>query len=412
MNSVGPSVDLNPFSPANILDPVPFHRELSAHHPAYFSDAVQGWLITRYADVEKCLRDPRLSANRTHFFTYRFQEVGLDVVKDYIQLAHRQMVMLDGAEHLRLRRLSSPAFSSQALDALLPFIRHSMNQLLDEVQAQGRMDVVQRLSVELPPTVITECFGIPPADRARFRAWAKPLTDLASSGVPPEELPQLARRANQTVCEMNEYLGALIDARRDNPGSDMLSGLISLQAEGRMTTEEVVANASLIVTAGFITTTDQISNLVYDLLTHPEQWRLLRDNPQRVKSAVEEGLRYSPSINFMSRVAAETFSLHGQEIHKGQPVFLGLSAANRDPAVFPQPDAFDITRDFTQQKHLSFAVGSHLCLGAGLARRELEVALDTLLARMPGLRLDEAHAPKPKIEGILTRGFASLPVRW
>ena len=412
MSSAEPQLDRNPFSPANILDPVPFHRDLRTHAPVYFSDVVHGWLVTRYDDVSECGKDPRLSADRTDFFVYRFQDAGPEIVQDYIAMCRQQMVMLDGPAHQRLRRLSGPTFSPQVLDALLPAIRRAMHLLVDAVAPQGRMDLVPAISHQLPPLVIAECFGIPPEDRERFRAWGRPLAEFSSSGVPPEELSHVGRRANQAVREMNAYLGALVEQRRRAPGGDMLSQLIAVQEAGRMTPEEVVAQAILIVTAGHLTTTDQLSNLVHDLLCHPEQLALLRAERRWLRSAVEEGLRYTPAINFMSRVAAETFPLRGHTVQRGQPVFLGLSAANRDPAVFPDPDRFDITRDFLQHKHLSFAPGPHHCLGAGLARRELEIALDVLLERLPGLRLDASRPPTRHIEGILTRGFSSLPLLW
>ncbi len=412
MSNVGPQPDRNPFSPANILDPVPFHRELQQNEPVYFSDVVQGWLVTRYDDVLACGKDPRLSANRTDFFVYRFKDAGPEIVQDYIAMCRQQMVMLDGPVHQRLRRLSGPTFAPAALDTLLPVIRRSMHRLLDGVHSQGCMDLVPAIANELPPIVISECFGIPVEDHERFRAWGHPLAEFASSGVPPEELSHVGRRANQAVQEMNAYLGALVEQRRLAPGSDMLSQLIAVQESGRMTTDEVVSNAILLVTAGHLSTTEQLSNLLHELLRHPDQLALLRADRRLLKSAVEEGLRYSPAINFMSRVAADTVELRGRTLQRGQPVFLGLSAANRDPAVFPAPDRFDITRDFNHPKHLSFAPGPHHCLGAGLARREMEVALDVLLERLPGLRLDEAQAPTRRIEGILTRGFSSLPVRW
>jgi cytochrome P450 PksS len=273
------------------------------------------------------------------------------------------------------------------------------------------MDLVPSISYLMPPLVIAELFGIPPEDRERFQQWAVPLAQFSSPTV-GMDMVTVARQANEAVLEFNQYLGAAIEERRRRPGDDVLSRMIHVQREGGMTQEELVANALLILTAGHITTTDQISNGVHDLLTHPDELRKLQRNPELVKSAVEEMLRFSPSVSFAVRIATESFQLRGRDIREGDVVFLGMAAANRDPAVFPDPDRFDITRDTTHQKHQSFGFGAHHCLGAGLARRELEIALLVLLENLPGLRLDETRLPRFKCNSLLFRGFESLHVRW
>jgi len=164
--------------------------------------------------------------------------------------------------------------------------------------------------------------------------------------------------------------------------------------------------------AGHTTTTDQISNLVHDLLTHPEQLQMVRNNPSLLPTAVEESLRFHPAVPFHYRIAAEDIPLRGRTIRKGDVVFFGLAAANRDPQHFHEPDRFDITRDAMAQKHMSFSFGPHHCLGANLARRELEIGLEILLERMPRLRLDEERPPRQKAESLVFRGFHSLHIRW
>ncbi|MFL5357563.1 cytochrome P450, partial [Archangium sp.] len=346
-------------------------------------------------------------------FEYQFREAGPEIIKDLVQITRRQMIMKDGSAHVRLRRQASPSFSPQALDSWLPAIRRSSSMLLDQVRNEGRMDVARHISYNLPPTVITELFGIPDEDRERFRAWGQPIADFSSgTATTAAELAAVGRRANDALVGMSEYLARLVEERRTQPGADMLSGMIQVEQAGKMSTDEVVANAILLVTAGHLTTTDQISNLVHDLLSHPQEFHKLREDPSLLKSALEEGLRYTPAVTFMNRVAIEDFQLRGRTIKKGQIVHMGLAAANRDPDIFPDPDRFDITRDSYQQKHLSFAFGPHHCLGAGLARRELTVAVEMLLQSLPGLRHDEEQPPKRKVQGLLSRGFDSLPVRW
>jgi len=201
-----------------------------------------------------------------------------------------------------------------------------------------------------------------------------------------------------------------LEKRRQAPGNDVLSRMIQVQGDQpKMSMEEMVHNSLLILTAGHLTTTDQTSNALYDLLSNPEQLKLLRENPGKMRAAVEESLRFSPAAPFIPRMAAVDFQLNGRNIKKGDVFFLGMAAANRDPEVFPDPDRFDIER--TSGKHLSFAFGQHHCIGSGLARSELEIALEIILTRLPGLRLDEDQPVRPK-NSLAFRGFESLPLRW
>ncbi|HZH74556.1 MAG TPA: cytochrome P450 [Archangium sp.] len=403
---------LNPISPENLLNPIPLYKELRENEPVYWSEAMSAWFITRHEDVLNCFRDSRLHSNRTKFYELQFQSMGaLELVQDIIKTVGNQMVMKDGAQHLRLRRLVNPGFTPQVLDSWRPAIRRVTNELVDQVRHQGHMDVVESIAYLLPPLIIAELFGIPTEDRERFQSWAAPLAQFFSPTAGMDLMTQ-ARLANDALVDFSKYLRDLIAERRRNPGNDVLSMMLQSQEGGGMTEDEVVANANLMLSAGHLTTTDQLSNGLHDLLAHPEELRLLRENPSLVKSAVEEIIRYRPALPFIHRLAAETFQYKGKTIEKGQMVFLGMASANRDPAVFPDPDRFDISRDYTHQKHFSFAFGPHHCMGAGLARRELEIAIEELIARLPGLRLDETKPPKIKCNSLLFRGFESLPVRW
>jgi cytochrome P450 PksS len=271
------------------------------------------------------------------------------------------------------------------------------------------MDMVTAISDHYPPRVIAEIFGVPGEER--FKTWAEDLATLASPP-PGSDMAQLARRANDAARDFGVYLSDLIEQRRRSPGQDVISLMLHSLEIGKMSEEEFVANSLLLLSGGYKTTVDLLSNTVHELLSHPEQYNLLREDRSLMKAAVEEALRFRPPLPFFVRVASETFQLRGQTIREGDVVFLGMAAANRDPAVFPEPDRFDITRELTQHKHLSLGFGAHHCLGAGLARREIEIALDVLFDRMPGLRLDEERPAKVKSSSFLFRGFESLPLRW
>ncbi|REG23684.1 cytochrome P450 PksS [Archangium gephyra] len=396
-------------TPETLSNPWPVYRQLQEDDPVHWSEELQAWLVTRHEDVTGCFRDPRLSANRTQLFAeHQLGGLGPELVKDYLRVAEGMMLMKDGTEHTRLRRQANTGFTSQLLDGWRPTIQRIIDSLLDRVQERRRMDVATELSEPLPALVMTELFDIPAEDHERFQRWSNDTANFFGAAV--GDVRSAALRANEGSAQLSRYLTAAIEARRERPGEDLLSLLLRYEEQGRMSTEELVSNAVLILTAGHVTTIDQLSNGVYELLTHPEQLEQLKRQPELCKAAVEELLRYTPAVPFMHRVVAEDLELRGRTLRKGQLVFLGIAAANRDPNVFADPGRFDITRQ--NNKYVSFAFGPHLCLGAGLARRELELALRTLVCRMPDLRLDEQRPPRLKCNSLLFRGFDSLPVRW
>ncbi|HYO54635.1 cytochrome P450 [Archangium sp.] len=413
MASAARKFQLNPVAPENLLEPVPFYKELRENDPVHWSDAVQAWFLTRHDDVMNGLRDPRLSADRTKVLEQQFRIMGLSAesIREVIETFKQQMASKDGSAHLRLRRQASPGFSPQELETWRPAIRRILGMLLDKVRHQRHMDVVPEVFYLLPPLVIAEILGVPAEDRERFQKWAEPVGHLTSPGA-NMNVVELARQANDGQRELNRYLAALVEERRRSLGDDVISHMLRIQERGGMTTEEVVANASLILAAGHLTTADQLGNGLHELLTHRDQLELLREDPTLLKPAIEEMMRFAPAVPFIHRIAVESFELRGETLRKGDEVFLVQAAANHDPAAFPGADRFDITRDPQHQKHMSFGFGSHHCMGAGLARRELEIAIEELLLRMPELRLDETRLPRIKCHGLVFRGFESLHVRW
>jgi len=406
-----PSVkDLSLVSPANLLNPFPLYRHLQESEPVYWSEEVQSWIVTRHEDVVACFKDPRLSSDRNKLFIeHQLRGVGPEPIKEFLSIIERQMMHKDGAEHARLRRNANPGFTPPVLEPARATIRQITDQLLEQVQQAGRTDLVPTFSEVLPAEVIMDLFAIPQHHRALFQQSTTDSVRLF--GITTEgDTRQVAIQTNQGIVRLHEMLKGLIAERRTNPGKDMLSMMINVQVDGRMNEEELISNCILIVTAGHVTTVDQLSNSVYTLLTHPEQLRKLKEDPSLIKSAVEELLRFCPSVPFIHRIATAEIELRGRTIKPGQVVFMGMAAANRDPSVFPEPDRFDITRQ--NNRHLAFAFGPHACIGATLARYELEIGISTLLQRMPDLRLDEEQPANVKCQSLIFRGFNSLPVRW
>jgi cytochrome P450 PksS len=395
--------------PAFLEDPYPVYCRMRQQDPVYWSEALRHWVLTRYDDVLAATRNPALSS-ATNEVSVRAQLRGSDpaLAADFTRIQGGMMLMKDGQDHHRLRVLGNHAFTPSALKRWQAVIERVVDDLLDAVLPRGRMDLIDDLARPLPAIVIAELFGIPPEDRETFHQWSMAGARLFGGVVgDPEEA---ARAANQAALHQERYFRGLLEERRRRPGDDLMSLLLEGQAEGRLTAEEVCSQSILLLTAGHITTMDQLGNTVLALLNNPEQLGRLRDDSALVRSAIEEGLRYDGTVQFLQRIARADLRLRDQTIRTGDLLYLSLGAANRDPEVFAEPDRFDIGR--SDNRHLAFGAGPHLCLGMTLARRELEVSLGRLVQRMPRLRFDEERPLRRRADSLVFRGLESLPVRF
>ena len=328
---------------------------------------------------------------------------------DFTRITTGMMVVKDGPDHHRLRILGNHAFTPSALRRWQSVIERVVDDLLDAALPRGRMDLIGDLARPLPAIVIAELFGIPPEDRETFHHWSMAVARFFGGAVGDPE--QAARAANEATVHQERYFRDLLEERRRRPGDDLMSLLLKGQADGRLTAEEVSSQCILLLNAGHITTMDQLGNTVLALLKHPEQMGRLRDDPALVRSATEEGLRYDGAVQLLQRIAREDLMLRGQTIRKGDLVYLSLGAANRDPEVFSEPDRFDVGR--SDNRHLAFGAGPHLCLGMTLARRELEVSLGRLVRRTAtvALRRGAADAAACGQPGVPRSGVAAGPLR-
>lgn len=400
-------------APEVIGDPYPLYREMRAQHPVYFSETLGAWVLTRYEDVRAVLRDPARfgSAARAVMIERQLslQGVDRDTVKDYLELCDTSMLLKDPPEHTRMRKIANCGFTRAALESWRDVVRKVAVGLLEAVHSRRHMDITKDLAQRLPAIVIATLLKIPREDREAFQKWADDLATLFGQAV-SKDIHEVARLGNNGTCKLKNYIRKLIKRRQQQPGVDMVSRMIVAYEKGRVNINELVTLLILILTAGHVTTIDQLSNGMYHLLKQPAQWQLLRENPALIKPAIEEMLRFDTSVPYIHRVAIEDVELRGKRIPRGSVVALALGAANHDPEVFEDPDAFDIRRNPT--KHISFAVGPHTCLGLDLARMELQIALEELRQRMPNLHLDPKRPPLPKHETLMLKGFHSLPVRF
>ncbi len=312
----------------------------------------------------------------------------------------------DPPEHTRLRSLVAEAFTPKTVERLGPRIRAIAHELLDAVPAEGRFDLVEAFSHPLPVIVIAEILGVPSSDRAKFKQWSdEAIIALELRGQGPGRYP-LGGRAFPAL---REYFTALIEARRREPRDDLISALVRAEVEGaRLTGDELIHLLVLLLVAGNETTRDLIGNTTLALLEHPEQLKLLREDPSLALNAIEEVLRYSAPAQYMSRRAKAATVVGETRIEAGEEAVLWFGSANRDEVVFPNADAFDIRRA-NASRHLTFGIGTHFCLGAPLARLEGAIAIEALLTRFPEMRRAD-DGPLPRMPSLQHRGVRSLPL--
>jgi pimeloyl-[acyl-carrier protein] synthase len=401
--STSDTLAFNPFLPEVHEDPYPLYHRLRAEDPVHRSP-LGFWVLTRHADVLAVLRDPRMSRDPRR--SERVAQLRASAEVDELLAAEEaapSMLFVDPPDHTRLRTLVNKAFTPAAVERLRPRVEELVAGLLDEAAGTGAMDVVEGLAYPLPVTVICELFGVPEADRDRFRAWSRGLVHLLDPLVASDALER-ALRARQAL---RGYLGGLIAERRAHPAGDLLTALIAAEDQGHQLTEaELVSMCVLLLVAGHETTVNLIANGMLALLRDPEARARLQADPALARGAVEELLRYDSPVQFTSRHALEDLDVGGRRVRAGETVVAVLGAANRDPAQFPDPDRLDLAR--APNRHLAFGGGIHFCLGAPLARMEAAVAIPAMLARLPGLAL--GPAPPVRRDTVTLRGLSSLPV--
>jgi cytochrome P450 len=393
------------FGSEMLANPYPVYHQLHVTDPVHWEEPLRAWILTRYADVLAALRDPRLSAQRVAAFAER-KQLGRAELTPIFQAYSQMMLYTDAPDHTRLRGLVNKAFTPRRVEGLRPHIQAIVDQLLDAVQAAGQLDVIQDLAYPLPTIVIAELLGLPPEDRDRLKQWSDAGAAFLGNVAPT---PEQTQQALQSHFELSAYFRSAATHRRAHPRNDLLSALITAEEQEAMLSEtELVANCGLLLAAGHETTTNLIGNGLLALLRHPEQRLLLQEDPALITSAVEELLRYDSPVQLVTRMAREDLTLAGQRIRQGQFIILVLGAANRDPAQFSQPDQLDLRRPEKEQRHLAFGHGPHYCLGAPLARLEGQIAIGTLLQRLPTLRLTTEVVEWR--ENFTFRGLKALPI--
>ncbi len=385
-------------------NPFTFFAQLRTSQPVcltWLPDKTPVWLITRYADVTALLKDERFVKNRRTAMTPE-QLRKMPWVPPMFRPLERNMLDLDAPDHTRLRALVHKAFTPSLIARMRDRIQSLADELLERAIYAGEMDVIKDYALPLPMTIITEILGVPTRDHHKFHKWSEAVVSLTS--------PKATLRVIPSVWMFVRYLRQFFKTRRLNPRDDLATALIQAEEAGdKLSEDELLAMVFLLLIAGHETTVNLIGNGMLALLEHPDEMNRLRREPGLIKTAVEELLRYtSPVLMSTERYAREDLNLHGVTIPRGGMTLGVIGSANRDESIFKKPDELDIARE--PNKHLAFGQGIHFCLGAPLARLEGEIAINTLLQRMPDLHLSVASESLRWRPSMVLRGLESLPV--
>src|SRR4051812_13603927 len=358
-----------------------------------------GFTILRYEDVAAVLRD-----KRWHNAAAIIPEMMGITDEAFISRQGTSILSAEGDVHTRLRRLVAPAFSPRAADRLRPFMREVISGLIDNVADRGHADFAADICEPYPIPIICELLGAPKQDWQLFSRWASDILEIFSIDV-VDKLPILMKAQD----ELGEYTRGLIAERRDKPAGDLLTDLIAAEEAGdKLTNDELVMMVNAVIVGGTDTTRNQLGCAVALFANHPEQWALLAEHPELAPRAVEEAMRYFGAVRGTARFASTDIEYRDVLFPAGTFIAVGLAEANRDNAVFNEPEVFDITSPPAGQPQVTFGSGIHYCLGAALARAELQEALPLLAQRMPKLAIDGEITWKP--EGVGIFGPAHMPI--
>jgi cytochrome P450 len=408
--SAAPQAEFHPYEPAFSADPYPVYARLRERTPVFRSERLGMTLFTRHADIRSLLLDGRFGRTLDHVtpgdeLERQRREAGWERLPSYSRYVRVNLLEMEGANHTRIRRLVSAALNPRLIRSLRGRIQQVVDELLASLLPRGRMEFVEDLATPLPVFMIAELLGWPAEERHRLRPWSAAIVRLYEA----DHSAQDAARAETATAEFAAMLGALADARAQSPREDLISGLVSVVDGGeRLSRDELIATCMLLLNAGHEATVNAAGNGVLALLRHPDQLATLRSNPALLPGAIDEMVRFDAPLQLFHRFVLEDLEFAGFEMRRGDKAGLLYGSANRDPAAFERPDAFDVTRQ--ANRHLGFGTGNHFCLGAPLARLELEVLFATLLRVLPDLGLDE-ETPTFR-PGLVFRGLKALRLRW
>jgi len=398
-------VDLN--GQEFLSDPYPLYDLVRSENPVHWNESDKHWYMTRYDDVMAMLKDSRLSSNRIRAIASDLPKETQEKVTPLIDAISSFMLQSDPPSHTRMRGLVNKAFTPHMIENMRSRIQYLVDGMLDDVQGNGGMDVLADLAIPMPGIVISDMLGVPPEDQPQFKKWSSDITGhyvASGSNVSVSDLYELSQKS---FFELSDYFRVIIETLRGNPKDNLLSAMVEAEEAGdKLTTDELIANCVLLMFAGNETTTNLIGNGMLALLQNPEQLRMLQSDAGLIGPAVEELLRYDSPVQKTARTAIVDIEIGGKVIKAGDLVMMAYGSANRDPEQFEDPNRLDINR--ADNRHLAFAQGIHYCLGSALARIEGQIAINTLINRMPDIKLAGGNIERCPTTHIW--GYKALPV--
>jgi cytochrome P450 len=395
------------FSDEILQDPYPTYTRLLEEGPLHYVDVGSKWAVWSvfsHAECSAMAKDPRCSAKRAQ---QQLLALPLSRQAEFSELARMLglwLIFMDPPEHTRLRKLLNKGFSPAAIEALRPQVEAIVDRMLKPLQHGSEVELMREFANPMPVRIICEMLGIPQELNETFVNWSRAIALFRGS---PDRTVEQAKAAQDALIELTEFFRKTVAERKKNKGNDLISLLIDIEEEGEvLTEEELYAQCIALLFAGHETTRNLIGNGMYTLLKHPQETAELRENPDMIRTTVEELLRYESPVQFTARVLKEDIEICGQRIPRKWTILCMLGAANRDPKRFKDPNKLDLKR--LNNQHLAFSAGPHACIGGQLARLEGQIAIQNLVQRFPNMKLT---GPKPVWASTFGfRGLKSLPV--
>lgn len=393
-------------SPEAVADPQGYFSRVRDASPVAFDQQRGAWLITSYEHMSTVLKSPDVTSDRiSGFIKKKLSSNDVDpLIRQVFEILQDWLVFNDPPRHTRLRKLVHKAFTAKAVEALRGQIDELADRLLDELPTNGPVDIKQGFTDPLAAIVIAQLLGVPLEDRARFKAWSEDVSLLVSAGL---DRPDRYVRAAASMDELAHYCTDLLRKYKEHPEDNLMSRLVLAQEEDEALSDaEVVATCTLVLFAGHETTANFMANALVALIRHPDQLEALRSGQVEVRTAVEELLRFDGPGKAMMRNVRDDFELGGQQLRRGDKVFLVIASANRDPQIFEEPNRLKLDR--TPNPHIAFGYGIHSCMGSPLARLEASIAIPKVLSRYSQMRLDDQAIEYFPV--FLARGMESLTI--
>jgi cytochrome P450 len=395
------------FTEETLQDPYPTYARLHEAGPLHFVNVGgtwAAWAIFGHAECSALAKDPRCSAKRAQQMLLPLPLSRQSEFSELARMLSLWLIFMDAPEHTRLRKLLNKGFSAVVLDRLRPQVEAIVDRMLKPLRHGSQIDLMREFANPLPVRIISEMLGVPQELHDTFVNWSRAVAAFRGN---PNRTVEEARAAQDALQELTAFFRTTVAERRRNKGNDLISLLIDIEEEGEvLTEEELYAQCISLLFAGHETTRNLIGNGMYTLLKYPAETAELREDPEIIRSAVEELLRFESPVQFTARVLKEEIELCGQRIPKRSTILCMLGAANRDPKQFKEPNKINLRR--TNNQHLAFSAGPHFCIGSQLARLEGQVALLNLVQRFPKMKL---AGPRPDWASTFgLRGLTSLSV--